>query len=127
MAVCSECAQEMSTAASCRDWELRPRGHRWAQVRYGEERTFFDDPDNFFGYDEVEPDDWDYYEQIRRGRREPIPLPVPERSGDCGVRPGGLHHHGCDLARCPCCDGQLISCGDWDGKIQHQVGRRELS
>jgi hypothetical protein len=31
--------------------------------------------------------------------------------GDCGVAPGGLHHLGCDLQRCPVCRGQLFSCG----------------
>ena len=30
--------------------------------------------------------------------------------GDCGVAPGGLHHLGCDMQRCPLCGGQLISC-----------------
>jgi hypothetical protein len=33
------------------------------------------------------------------------------RCGDCGVAPGGRHHLGCDLQRCPVCRGQLISCG----------------
>jgi hypothetical protein len=33
------------------------------------------------------------------------------RCGDCGVEPGGYHHLGCDLARCPRCGRQLISCG----------------
>jgi hypothetical protein len=32
------------------------------------------------------------------------------RCGDCGVQPGGYHHLGCDLQRCPACHGQLISC-----------------
>lgn len=33
------------------------------------------------------------------------------RCGDCGVAPGGFHHPGCDLQRCPRCAGQFISCG----------------
>lgn len=33
------------------------------------------------------------------------------RCGDCGVEPGGYHHLGCDVARCPRCARQLITCG----------------
>lgn len=29
---------------------------------------------------------------------------------DCGVTPGDLHHHECDIERCPRCLRQLASC-----------------
>lgn len=38
--------------------------------------------------------------------------------GDCGAPPGGHHHPGCDLADCPVCGRQMLSCGcrfDEDG------------
>lgn len=33
-----------------------------------------------------------------------------KKCGDCGVRPGELHQHGCDIERCPRCGGQAIGC-----------------
>jgi len=38
-----------------------------------------------------------------------------KRCHDCNVKPGGLHHPGCDMEQCPRCRGQLISCGCLDG------------
>jgi hypothetical protein len=38
------------------------------------------------------------------------------RCHDCGVRPGGFHHLGCDMERCPRCRGQLFCCDCWGGE-----------
>ncbi len=38
------------------------------------------------------------------------------RCGDCGILPGQVHHHGCDIEQCPACGRQSISCGcQWAG------------
>lgn len=38
------------------------------------------------------------------------------RCHDCGIvnKQGNLHHFGCDVERCPLCQGPLISCGCLD-------------
>jgi hypothetical protein len=54
---------------------------------------------------------------------EPLPA-VPyqpngnHRCHDCGARPGGFHHPGCDMERCPRCHGQLLSCGCLDPRYE---------
>lgn len=40
-----------------------------------------------------------------RGRRG-----VRVRCPDCGVLPGSVHHHGCDMEQCPRCSRQSITC-----------------
>ena len=36
-----------------------------------------------------------------------------KRCHDCGItnKKGNIHHQGCDMERCPRCDGQLLACG----------------
>ena len=41
-------------------------------------------------------------------------IPAEEGCGDCGVDAGGYHHPWCDVATCPECGTQLISCGCTD-------------
>jgi hypothetical protein len=48
-----------------------------------------------------------------------------KRCGDCGVRPGGYHHLGCDLERCPRCHGQLFCCDCWHDAETDEVDEVE--
>lgn len=56
------------------------------------------------------------YAPVRFGREWGM-RGVKVRCGDCGVVPGAVHHHGCDMERCPLCRRQSISCGcRWAGE-----------
>lgn len=51
-----------------------------------------------------------------------------EKSGrchDCNIKHGGKHHPGCDVERCPRCEGQLISCGCLDNTQQEANNEKE--
>ena len=120
MATCEVCAQEMTTADSCREWQARIAGKPWTVLRYGDEpvpEPFEDDWDSPW-----EDSGWEDGSPFALGsglapRAPAEPEPWPDRCGDCHVALGGHHHPGCDLARCPRCERQLISCGCWDGEV----------
>lgn len=52
-----------------------------------------------------------------------IPYDGNERCHDCNVKNGGFHHIGCDMERCPKCEGQLIGCGCLDCKFSQKAGK----
>lgn len=120
MATCEVCTREMTTADSCLDWRARIAGRPWKVLRYGSEPL--PEPPEDEWDPEWEDSPWEDGAAFGLGipPRETAPVepdPWPARCGDCHVALGGHHHPGCDLARCPRCGRQLISCGCWDGQV----------
>ncbi len=117
MAICDVCQREMTTADSCADWDAFIQGRAWRPTRYGDERRP-EPPDEEC---EVDWDDWDEdpwpLPRPAAPRPPAEPEPWPPRCGDCGVALGANHHPGCDLAQCPRCTQQMISCGCWSGDV----------
>ncbi len=61
--------------------------------------------------DDVEYDFIPYGQETRFGWNATVPSsPYDTRCHDCGVLLGGFHHAGCDMAECPRCHGQLLTC-----------------
>jgi hypothetical protein len=57
------------------------------------------------------------YEPVRHGHERGWTGRATARCGDCGALPGNVHHHGCDMERCPRCGRQSITCGClWAGE-----------
>lgn len=60
--------------------------------------------------------------------REPGWPTTDARCGDCGATSGNHHHLGCDLARCPACGWQMISCGcQFDEYEQNWLHENQLA
>ena len=59
-----------------------------------------------------------YYGEDNMGAKPPSP--VRKRiCHDCGARYGEYHKPGCDMERCPRCDGQLITCGCLEAEARY--------
>jgi hypothetical protein len=71
------------------------------------------------------------YEPIRWGdKRASKGWRVDLPCGDCGTPPGGVHHPGCCVERCPVCLGQAFGCrcfntpDDYDQEDDDRQGNR---
>jgi hypothetical protein len=81
MAVCFVCNQEMTAGGSCVEAPLRSL------------------------------EDGEVYQRIKYGDEgQDSGAAEGEPCGDCRCCPGGYHHPGCDIERCPKCSGQALFC-----------------
>src|SRR5215211_6963077 len=110
MAVCDYCKQEMTSQVACTDpvYEFMGKGTA-PRVPYGREEApevlalpsmaFYVRVREQETGQPYQPHNWTKDHQGN-----------PKNCHDCGTPPGGLHHPGCDVERCPFCGWQVISC-----------------
>jgi hypothetical protein len=57
------------------------------------------------------------------------PIHIDRTCPDCGVKPGQVHEHNCDIPRCGVCGNQLLQCGHWDegNQVWHGVHGEEAA
>ena len=91
MSICICCEQEMKTADSCTGNHFKIRDI--PPVDYS-----LSDDDGSYKYG------WEEYSSIK------FYSDYSDRCPDCGVTTGGFHHPGCDMEKCPVCNGQLLMC-----------------
>ncbi len=94
MAICEACGQEMNSAQSCKVTTIDIDDVDYNLVPYGQETRF--------GWKATASD-----------------APSDARCHDCGVPLAGFHHPGCDVAECPRCHGQLLTCDCLDDQEDH--------
>lgn len=103
MAICEVCSQEMNTARSCEVTTINIDDVEYDLTPYGQETRF--------GWQATGSN-----------------VPSDTRCHDCGVLVGSFHHPGCDVAECPRCHGQLITCdclGDFDEDEEDDEGQAD--
>lgn len=109
MAICKTCNLEMTdpTTTSCKGEDIELTGdERMLPTKYNPPPMLSEAEwiAEFRSLNGRNPDD-------SAKRRMAEYMASDNRCHDCGIKPGGFHHPGCDNERCPRCQGQLISCG----------------
>ena len=56
--------------------------------------------------------------------RNTVYFDVNKKCHDCGIinKDGNIHHYGCDMERCPRCEGQMLSCGCYNSECNETCG-----